>query len=96
MDWMTGQHAAPIASASAPALNGSGALVVTVLVFVLFVLRKKFAKVIKGRFKKGVLAGALLTIGTGLFAYIGNMVIPGANNLGDMIIQGVVHGQVFA
>ncbi|MEU1410116.1 hypothetical protein [Streptomyces sp. NPDC005731] len=92
MSTMTGQHATTIAQASAPGLNQYGAIVVVVLVIVLYLLRKTFAKVIKGKFKKGVWAGTLLTIGTGTFACIGNIVVPGANQLGAWALQGLVHG----
>ncbi|WP_405611321.1 hypothetical protein OG292_19790 [Streptomyces sp. NBC_01511] len=96
MGWMTGQDAATIASASAPALDGNGALVVTVLVIVLFLLRKKFAKVVKGRFKKGVFTGVLITIGTGLFAIVGDLVVPGANSIGAWAMDAVVTGSLDA
>ncbi|TMU98082.1 hypothetical protein [Streptomyces sp. DASNCL29] len=92
MDKMTGQTSTAIASASAPRLDGSGALIVTALVITLFLLRKTFAKVLKGKFWWGVWAGTLLAIGTGTFAAIGNFVVPGVNDLGAYLVDGVVHG----
>lgn len=92
MSAMTGQTAQTVATASAPALTANGALVVTLLVIVLWLLRKQFAKVIKAKFKRGVWAGTLLSIGSGVFAYIGTTVIPATNNLGDHLIGGLVHG----
>lgn len=91
MDLMTGQKANTVATASVPALDGNGALVVTVLVFVLIAMRKKIAKVAKGRFWKGVLAGTLLAIGTGTFAMIGDVVVPGANELGAWALGAIVN-----
>ena len=92
MSTMTGQSATAVAQASAPALDGYGALVVTALVFVLFVLRKTFAKMPKGKWWRGVWAGALLAIGTGTFAMIGDLVVPGANSLGAWAVGGLVNG----
>ncbi|MDX2623834.1 hypothetical protein PV356_30725 [Streptomyces sp. WI03-5b] len=91
MSWMTGQDATTIANAAAPRIDGNGALVVTVLVIVLYLLRKKFAKIAKGRFWKGVLVGVLVAIGTGIFAVIGNMVVPGVNDIGAWCTGVVVH-----
>ncbi|MGW2708675.1 hypothetical protein ACWC4J_06735 [Streptomyces sp. NPDC001356] len=92
MSTMTGQHATAVANASAPALDGYGAIIVTVLVFVLWILRKQFAKALKGKWWRGVWAGTLLAIGTGTFAMIGNLVVPGANDLGAWAVNGLVHG----
>lgn len=94
MSWMTGTNASAIASAGAPALDQYGALVVTALVIVLWLLRKKVPKITKGRFKKGIFVGVLLAIGTGVFAYIGNAVIPGANEFGAWALNGLVHGTI--
>ncbi|MGW1814087.1 hypothetical protein ACWCQM_11075 [Streptomyces sp. NPDC002125] len=91
MSWMTGQDATTIATAAAPRIDGNGALVVTALVIVLYLLRKKFAKIAKGRFWKGVLVGVLVAIGTGVFAVIGNMVVPGVNDIGAWAMGVVVH-----
>jgi hypothetical protein len=92
MSTMTGQQAAAVANASAPALDGYGALVVTALVIGLWLLRKQFAKVIKGKWWRGVWAGTLLAIGTGTFAMIGDLVVPGANSLGAWAVGGLVNG----
>lgn len=92
MSKMTGQTSSTVASASAPALTADGALVVTALVISLFLLRKTFAKALKGNWWRGVWAGTLLAIGTGTFAAIGNAVVPGVNDLGAYLMNGVVHG----
>ncbi|MFF4479464.1 hypothetical protein ACFY1A_20930 [Streptomyces sp. NPDC001520] len=62
----------------------------------LWMLRKKFAKAVKKKFYKGVWSGTLLTIGTGLFAYIGSAVIPSTNSLGGWALNGLVHGTIGA
>ncbi|WP_327725743.1 hypothetical protein [Streptomyces europaeiscabiei] len=92
MSSMTGQSASVVANASAPALTEYGAIVVTVLVIVLWLLRKQIPKVAKGKWWRGVWAGTLLAIGTGTFAMIGNLVVPGANDIGSWAIEGLVHG----
>jgi hypothetical protein len=92
MSTMTGQHATAIATAATPRLDEHGAIVVTALVFVLWLLRKTFAKLVRGKFWWGVLAGTLLAISTGTFAMIGNLVVPGANDLGAWAVNGLVHG----
>ncbi|MCX5201062.1 hypothetical protein OG897_06245 [Streptomyces sp. NBC_00237] len=80
--WLTGQSAPTIATAAPPRLDGYGAVVVFVAVIVLWLMRKKIAKASKSRFKKGVFVGVLLALGTGIFAVIGDLVVPGANSLG--------------
>ncbi|MFD3802627.1 hypothetical protein ACFWTC_03140 [Streptomyces sp. NPDC058619] len=92
MSTMTGQRSAVVAAAAAPRLDGNGALIVTVLVISLFLLRKAFAKVAKSGFKTGVWSGTLLAIGTGVFAVIGNAVIPAVNSVGAQLIGSAVHG----
>ncbi|MEE4598240.1 hypothetical protein V2J94_41465 [Streptomyces sp. DSM 41524] len=92
MSKMTGQTSSTVASASAPALSRDGSLVVTALVISLLLLRKTFAKVLRGTWWRGVWAGTLLAIGTGTFAAIGNAVVPGVNDLGAYLMNGVVHG----
>lgn len=92
MSWMTGQNASTVAASSTPRIDGNGALVVTVLCIVLFLMRKKFPKDTKGKFKKGVLIGVLLAIGTGVFAVIGDLVAPGANSLGAWAMSSLIHG----
>lgn len=92
MDIVTGQTAPVVATASVPALDWYGALVVLAVVLVLWMLRKSFAKVVKGRWWRGVFSGTLLAIGTGTFALIGDTVIPGANDLGAWAFGGLVSG----
>lgn len=92
MSSMTGQAAGVVAQASVPTLDEYGAIVVTAFVVVLFLLRKTFAKVVKGKFWRGTLSGTLLAIGTGTFALVGNAVVPGANDLGAWTIGSLVHG----
>jgi hypothetical protein len=92
MSWMTGQKATTIASSSAPRLDQNGAIVVTVLVVVLFALRKQFPKGpqgSKGKFKKGAFCGVLLAISTGIFAFVGNLVVPSANQVGAWAITSI-------
>ncbi|MFF5451860.1 hypothetical protein ACFY40_11545 [Streptomyces sp. NPDC012950] len=88
----TGQTSTTIASGAAPALDGNGALVVTAIVLLLILLRKAFAKVAKGKFWKGVLTGTLIGIGTGVFAVVGQLVIPSVNTLGAQLLGAVVNG----
>ncbi|MCX5197210.1 hypothetical protein OOK31_25485 [Streptomyces sp. NBC_00249] len=92
MSTMTGQRSTVVGSASAPQLDANGALIVTALVIVLFLMRKQFAKIIKRGFKSGVWTGTLLAIGTGTFALIGNLVVPNVNSLGAQLLGKVVHG----
>lgn len=92
MSTMTGQSAGPIAQAAAPSLDENGAIVVTALVIVLFWLRKTFGKPLKGKWWRGVWAGTLLAISTGTFAMIGDLVVPGVNDIGSWAIEGLVHG----
>ncbi|MFD6421053.1 hypothetical protein [Streptomyces sp. NPDC060198] len=94
MSWMTGQSAPTVATGSAPSLDGYGALVVTALVIVLWLLRKKFGKATTGKWKKGVVVGVLIGIGTGVFAMVGNLVVPGANDLGAWALDGLIHGDL--
>lgn len=94
MSWMTGADAQTVTNSSAPRIDQGGALVVTALVIVLWLLRKKFPKATKGKFKKGVFIGVILAIGTGIFAMIGNLVVPGANDLGHWALDAVLHGNV--
>lgn len=88
MSFMTGQKATTLATASAPALDGYGAVVVTALVISLWFLRKNFAKAIKGKWKKGVLTGALLCISSGTAAFLATQIVGGTNSLGAFILQG--------
>lgn len=92
MSSMTGQKSSTVATGAAPALDQGGALIVTALVLALFLLRKAFAKVAKGKFWRGVAAGTLIGIGTGMFAVIGQLVVPSVNSLGAQVIGAVVNG----
>ncbi|MEU6070549.1 hypothetical protein ABZ864_40450 [Streptomyces sp. NPDC047082] len=94
MATMTGHQASAIAQASAPGLGEGGAIVVTAMVIGLWLLRKAFPKATKGKWWKGVFTGTLITIGTGTFALIGNIVVPGANSLGDWALHGIVHTSI--
>lgn len=94
MSLFTGQHASPLATASAPHLDQYGALVVTALCVALWLLRKAFSKMIKGKFKRGVCAGVLVGIGSGVFALVGNTVVPGANSAGAWLFDGLVHSNL--
>ncbi|MER7908281.1 hypothetical protein [Streptomyces sp. NPDC096068] len=89
---MTGQTSTTVATGTAPKLDGNGALIVTAVVLALILLRKAFAKIAKGKFWRGVFAGTLITIGTGAFAVIGQLVVPGVNALGAQLLGTVVHG----
>lgn len=92
MRTLTGTNAATVAAASAPQLDDNGALVVTALVVVLWLLRKTYPKAHRGKFLRGVWIGTLLAIGTGIFAVIGQVVVPGANDLGAQIMGSIVRG----
>ncbi|MEV0115855.1 hypothetical protein AB0H77_21840 [Streptomyces sp. NPDC050844] len=92
MSTMTGQRATTTVATGAPGLNQYGALVVTALVLVLFFLRKQFAKLIKGRWKKGVLCGVLLCITTGTAAVIAQATVGGANDLGQYVFDAATNG----
>lgn len=92
MKTATGTDAVTVANASAPRLDVNGALVVTVLVIVLVMLRKTYAKAIRGRFLRGVFVGTIVAIGTGVFATIGQFVVPNVNSLGAQIMGGIIHG----
>ncbi|MGW2837328.1 hypothetical protein ACWCWD_06405 [Streptomyces sp. NPDC001493] len=94
MAWMTGATAPTVATGGAPSLDGNGALVVTALVIGLWLLRKRFGKVVKGKWKKGVFCGVLIAIGTGVFAMVGDLVVPGANDLGNWLLASLLHGDL--
>jgi hypothetical protein len=92
MSGLTGHDAATVATASVPILDDNGAIIVTILVGVYWLLRKHIPKPIKAKMRAGIWCGALLGIGTGVFASIGNAVIPATNQLGAQLLGGLVHG----
>ena len=92
MSTLTGHDATTIAAASAPTLDDYGAIMVTILVGVYWLLRKQIPKPIKQKMRAGIWCGALLSIGTGVFASIGNLVIPATNQLGADLLGGLAHG----
>ena len=92
MSWMTGQHATTLATASAPALDGYGATVVTALVIALWWQRKQVAKLVRGKWWKGVLTGVLLCVSTGTAAVVAQAVVGSTNNLGQWALGSLVHG----
>lgn len=94
MSSMTGQRATAIAQAGAPTLNQYGATVVTVFVLVLWWQRKHVAKVIKGKWKKGLLSGVLLCITTGTAAVIAQTIVGGTNDFGQFLFTTVTTGQL--
>jgi hypothetical protein len=92
MEHATGQSPAVIAQGAAPALDSHGAFIVTVALLLVIVAWKKLSKVIKGKFRNGVWCGTLLAITTGVFAVIGQMAVPSANQLGATLVGAIVHG----
>ena len=92
MSWLTGQHGTTLATAAAPALDGYGATVVTAVCLTLWWQRKQVAKVVKGKWKKGVLTGVLLCVSTGTAAVVAQAVVGGTNNLGHMALGSLVNG----
>ncbi|WP_329177837.1 hypothetical protein [Streptomyces sp. NBC_01477] len=96
MHAMTGAQPSTVADAAAPQLDDKGAIVVTALVVVLFLLRKTYAKQIRGRFLRGVFVGTIVAIGTGVFAVIGQTVVPGVNDLGAQLLGSIVHHGISA
>jgi hypothetical protein len=94
MSLATGQKATTIASASAPALDGYGATIVTGLILVLWWQRKQFAKLIKGRWKKGVLSGVLLCVSTGTAAIVAQAVVGNTNHIGHLLFGAAIHGSL--
>ncbi|MEU2181247.1 hypothetical protein [Streptomyces thermolilacinus] len=92
MNFFTGQTSSAVATGAAPALTSNGALIVTALVITLIALRKAFPKTSRGKFWRGAFAGCLVTIGTGMFMYLGKVVIPTVNEVGAQVMGTVVHG----
>ncbi|MFD6024541.1 hypothetical protein [Streptomyces griseoluteus] len=94
MDWMTGAQSTQLGTAATPRIDSYGAIVVTALFLTLFALRKGFAKLVKGKWWKGVLVGVLLCVSTGTAALIAAQIIDGVNGLGAWAIGGLVHGNI--
>lgn len=94
MKWMTGAPSQALGTAATPRIDGYGAIVVSAVFFVLFLLRKTFAKLVKGRWWKGVLVGVLLCVSTGTAALIAQQVVEGANGLGAWAIGGLAKGTI--
>ncbi|MEV7793406.1 hypothetical protein AB0O68_15645 [Streptomyces sp. NPDC087512] len=94
MKWMTGAPSQALGTAATPSIDGYGAIVVSALFLVLFLLRKTFAKLIKGRWWKGVLVGVLLCVSTGTAAIVAQQIVEGANGLGAWAINGIAKGTI--
>jgi hypothetical protein len=92
MSTMTGQHAVSAMPSGAPALSEYGAGVVTVMVLVLLWQRKRIAKLIKGKWWKGLLSGVLLCITTGTAAMLAQTIVGGTNDLGEFLFTTVTTG----
>jgi hypothetical protein len=92
MGWLTGQSGSTLANASAPGLDGYGAVVVTALTVSLWWLRKGIAKAVKGKWKKGLLAGCLLCISTGTAAVVAQQVVGSTNQLGHFVLGQIATG----
>jgi hypothetical protein len=88
----TGHTAPAVANAAAPGLDDYGATVVTITLLLVLIAWKRLAKTTKGHFRNGVIAGCLLCISSGAFAYIGLIVIPACNGLGHQAVGGLVGG----
>ncbi|WP_075737524.1 hypothetical protein [Streptomyces acidiscabies] len=89
MHALTGTNSSTLGAAAAPRIDGNGAIVVTALYVTLFLLRKTFAKMIKGKWWKGVLVGILLSVSTGVAAIVAQQVTEGANGIGAWAIGGI-------
>lgn len=94
MEWLTGAPSQALGTAAAPRIDGYGAIVVAALFVVLFLLRKTFGKLIKGKWWKGVLVGVLLCVSTGTAALIAQQIVEGTNGLGAWAINGIAKGDV--
>ncbi|MEV0441825.1 hypothetical protein AB0I84_05940 [Streptomyces spectabilis] len=92
MRWLTGTSSQTLGTAATPRIDGYGSLVVAALFITLFLMRKSFAKLIKGKWWKGVLVGVLLCVSTGTAALVAQQVVDGANGLGAWAIGGLAKG----
>ncbi|MEX3101229.1 MULTISPECIES: hypothetical protein [unclassified Streptomyces] len=89
MHALTGTRSTTFGGAAAPRIDDKGAVVVTALFVALFLLRKSFAKVVKGKWKKGALIGVLLSVSTGVAAIVAQQVTEGANGIGAWALGGL-------
>lgn len=94
MRWLTGAPSQTLGTAATPRIDGYGAIVVAALFMVLWLLRKSFAKLIKGKWWKGVLVGVLLCVSTGTAAMLADQIVSGANGLGALAINGIAKGRL--
>jgi hypothetical protein len=94
MSFITGKDGTAFAQAAAPTLDGFGAVVVTALTITLWLVRKQVPKLPKGKWKKGVFIGVMLTISTGTAAIVAQTVVGGANDLGHQIFNVVTTASV--
>lgn len=94
MDWLTGTPSQTLGTAATPRIDGYGAIVVAALFVALFLLRKTFAKLIKGKWWKGVLVGVLLCVSTGTAALVAQQIVEGVNGLGAWAINGIAKGTI--
>ncbi|MFF9215603.1 hypothetical protein [Streptomyces viridosporus] len=97
-DWamrgLTGAQSTTLGTAATPRIDDKGSMVVAALFCVLFLLRKTFAKLIKGRWWKGVLVGVLLCVSTGTAALVAQQIIEGVNGIGAWAINGIAKGEI--
>jgi hypothetical protein len=94
MKWLTGTPSQALGTAATPHIDGYGAIVVAALFTVLFLLRKSFGKLIKGKWWKGVLVGVLLCVSTGTAAMLADQIVQGANGLGAWAINGLAKARL--
>lgn len=89
MHWLTGTRSTALGTAATPRIDDKGAVVVTAVFVVLWLMRKSFAKLIKGKWKKGLLVGILLSVSTGMAAVVAQQIVDGANGLGAWALTGL-------
>ncbi|MFF8482351.1 hypothetical protein [Streptomyces antibioticus] len=89
MHWLTGTRSGALGTAATPRIDDKGAVVVTAVFVVLFLMRKSFAKLVKGKWKKGLLVGILLSVSTGMAAVVAQQIVDGANGLGAWALTGI-------
>lgn len=94
MKSLTGAASQPLGTAATPRIDQSGAVVVTAVFVVLWLLRKTFNKLIKGKWWKGVLVGVLLSVSTGTAAVVAQQIVEGANGIGAWAIGGLTTAKI--